>query len=159
VAIPAQRIGFEAAKLLDGMLSGSRAAAKSVFLPPIRVVTRHSTSLFAIDEPVVTGALHYIRNHLSEPMKVSQIATNLVVRRRALEQKFRTLLGRSVLDEIHRVRVEKAKELLAGTDLLVSQVARQSGFSTPQRMAAVFRKAAGVAPGDYRRQARIDHQP
>jgi LacI family transcriptional regulator len=165
VAIPAERIGFEAAKMLDRLLHGEqlketagradRRGAAAVYLPPVRVVTRHSTSTFAVDEPMITAALHYIRNHLAEPLRVSTIAAALTVRRRALEQKFRGLLGHSVLDEIHRVRVEKAKELLAGSDAPVSSVAEQSGFSTPQRMATVFRKLTGLTPGDYRRQTQV----
>ena len=155
VVIPAERIGYEAAKLLDRMFSGKRPPKEPFYLPPVRVVTRHSTSMFAVDEPMITAALHYIRNHLAEPLRVSTIATALMVRRRALEQKFRMLLGRSVLDEIHRARVERAKGLLATTDLLVSRIAEQSGFSTPQRMATVFRKITGVAPSDYRHQATV----
>ena len=54
VAIPAQRIGFEAARLLDRMLSGRRAVPKIVSLPPVRVVTRHSTSAFAVEEPLIS---------------------------------------------------------------------------------------------------------
>lgn len=156
VALPAERIGFEAAALLDRMLAGENVPGEVLFLPPVRVVTRLSTSVFAVDEPIVTAALHYIRNHLDQPLKVSTIAAELVVRRRVLEQKFRTLLRRSVLAEIHRARVERVKELLAGTDLPMSQVAQQCGFSTPQRMATVFRKIAGLTPGAYRRQAKVD---
>jgi LacI family transcriptional regulator len=159
VAIPAQRIGFEAARLLDRMLSGKRVSTEPVYLPPVRVVTRHSTSLFAVDEPIVTAALHYIRNHLAEPLRVSSIAAALTVRRRVIEEKFRTLLGRSILDEIHRVRIDKAKELLTDTDLCMSDVAAQSGFSTPQRMAMLFRRRVGCTPGDYRRQIRVRQQP
>lgn len=159
VAIPAQRIGFEAARLLDRMLSGKRVPKEPLYLPPVRVVTRQSTSMFAVDEPMVTAALHYIRNHLAEPLRVGVVAAALAVRRRALEQKFRDFLDRSILDEIHRVRVDKAKELLAATDLLVAEVAKQSGFSTPQRMANVFHKLTGLAPGDFRRQARVCQRP
>ena len=50
--------------------AGKRVPKESVFLPPVRVVTRHSTSMFAVDEPIVTAALHYIRNHLAEPLRV-----------------------------------------------------------------------------------------
>jgi LacI family transcriptional regulator len=155
VAIPAQRIGFEAARLLDRMLSSQRVPRGPVYLPPVRVVTRHSTSLFAVDEPIVVAALHYIRNHLAQPLRVGAIAAQVAVRRRVLEQKCRALLGRSVLDEIHRVRVERAKELLADTDLRVAEVSQQSGFSTPQRMATVFRQVTGLAPGAYRHQMQV----
>lgn len=155
VAIPAERIGFEAASMLDRMLSGERVPADVLFLPPIRVVTRQSTSMFAVDEPVVTAALHYIRNHLEQPLRVGRIAAALVVRRRVLEQKFRALLRRSVLDEIHRARVDRVKDLLSGSDLPMSEVAVQAGFSSPQRMATVFRKIAGLTPGDYRRRSEV----
>jgi LacI family transcriptional regulator len=153
VAIPAQRIGFEAARLLDRLLRGKRVVQNAVYLPPVRVVTRHSTSAFAVDEPMIAAALHYIQNHADAPLRVSTIAAALVVRRRVLERTFRTLLGRSVLAEIHRVRIEHVKELLATTDLRMSEVAAQAGLSTPQRMATLFRKITGLAPGQYRRQA------
>ncbi len=154
VAIPAEQIGFEAAKRLDRMLSGRRVSNDVVYLPPVHIVTRHSTSMFAVDEPIVTAALHYIRNHLTEPLNVGGIAAEVVVRRRVLEQKFRALLGRSVLAEIHRARIERVKELLAGSEQPMSEVAQRSGFSSPQRMAIVFRKLSGRSPGEYRREAR-----
>jgi LacI family transcriptional regulator len=154
VAIPAEQIGFEAAKRLDRMLAGHRVTSDVVYLPPLHIVTRHSTSTFAVDEPIVTAALHYIRNHLGEPLKVTKIAAEVVVRRRVLEQKFRSLLGRSVLAEIHRARVERVKELLATSELPMSAVAEQSGFLSPQRMAIVFRKLTDRSPGEYRREVR-----
>ena len=63
-----------------------------------------------------------------------------------------------MLAEIHRVRIEHVKELLATTDLRMSEVAAQTGLSTPQRMATLFRKITGLAPGQYRRQAQVGRQ-
>ena len=154
VAIPAERIGFEAAKLLDHMLLVKRSSNKTVFLPPVRIVTRQSSSVFAVEEPIVTAALHYIRNHYAERLKVSTIAAALAVRRRVLERNFRSLLGHSVLAEIHQVRVENAKKLLVTTNLPISEVAKQSGFSTAQQMATVFRKITGIPPSQYRRNCK-----
>ncbi len=159
IAIPIPKIAFEAARLLDRMMSGKPVDPGPLYVPPIRVVTRQSTNMFTVDEPIVVAALHYIRNHVSERLNVSRIAADLSVHRRMLEEKFRTLLRRSVLDEIHRVRVERAKELLATTDLPVSTVARQSGFLTPERMAKVFGKVAGMTASQYRRQTRVRPHP
>ncbi len=158
IAVPTLKIGFEAARLLDQMMSGKPVAAKPLFLPPIRVVTRQSTSLFAVDEPIVTAALHHIRNHLAEPLGVNNICTALCVCRRTLERKFRELLGHSILEEIRRVRIERAKELLASTDLPISRIARQSGFSTARRFAEIFRTAAGSTPSEYRREIQMGRQ-
>jgi LacI family transcriptional regulator len=110
--------------------------------------------MFAVDDPVVSGALLYVRNHLAEPLNVNILAAELVVSRRVLEKKFRELLGRSVLSEIHRARIELARELL-GTDLQVLQVARQTGFSSSQMFATVFRRLTGFSPRDYRRENQI----
>ena len=49
-------------------------------------------------------------------------------------------------------RIERVKELLAGTELPMSEVAVQTGFLSPQRMAIVFRKLTSRSPGEYRRQ-------
>jgi LacI family transcriptional regulator len=154
VAIPAERIGFEAAQLLDRLMSGGRPPAKPCYLPPTRIVTRQSTSMFAIDDPMVAEALLHIRNHMGGPLNVHKLIGELAVSRRDLEKKFRALLGRSVLDEIHRARIELARELL-DTDLQVVQVARQAGFSSPQLFATVFRRLTGVSPSQYRRNNRL----
>ncbi len=154
IALPAERIGFEAAKLLDRMMAGKAAPAEPVCLPPVRVVTRHSTSLSAVEDPLILAALEYIREHLADPIRVQAMAESLVVRRRHLEEKFRTVLKRSILAEIYRARIEKAKELLSQGNLQMSQVARQSGFSAAQRLATVFRRLAGMSPREYRRLTR-----
>jgi LacI family transcriptional regulator len=151
IALPAQRIGFEAAKLLDGLMCGKAAPAEPLYLPPARVVTRHSTSLLAVDDPLILAALNYIRDHLDDRIRIKDMADELVVRRRHLEEKFRSVLKRSVLTEISRARVEKAKELLADADLQMSDVARQAGFFSAQRMATIFRRFAGMSPREYRR--------
>lgn len=153
VAIPGQRVGYEAARLLDEMLSGRSVSRKPLLLPPRCVVSRQSTSMLAIDDLVVAAALRYIANHVAEPLRVGAIASELAVPRRALERKFRLLLGSSVLAEIHRARVEKAKEMLATSDLKMSQIARRLGFSNAQRLAVVFRKMTGSAPRTFRRQS------
>jgi LacI family transcriptional regulator len=153
VAIPAERIGYEAARILDRMLAGRPVSREPLFLPPTRVVARHSTSALAVEDPLVAAAMHFIRRHVADRMSVAHIAAELAVRRRALEKKFHACLGASVLAEIHRVRVNEAKELLAVTDLKVSQVARRTGFSTPQRLAVVFRRLEGMTPNAYRRQS------
>ena len=121
----------------------------------MRVVIRQSTSEMAVDVPAVAAAIRYIRNHLSEPIRVATVVNTLGVHRRELEQKFRAVLGRSVLEEIHRTRLEQAKQLLPGTDMSMSHIARRCGFSTAQRLAVVFRQTAGIVPSLYRRQFRV----
>ncbi|HEV2605585.1 MAG TPA: AraC family transcriptional regulator [Microvirga sp.] len=50
--------------------------------------------------------------------------------------------------------VERAREMLEGTDLSVTEVAAAVGYDDPSQLAAAFRKALGVSPTQYRRERR-----
>jgi LacI family transcriptional regulator len=154
IAIPDERIGYEAAHLLDQMMSDRRRPTAPLFLPPVRVVARQSTDTLAVSDPVVSAAIRFIYEHATEGLNVESVVLHVAVHRRELERKFRRIVGHSVLHELRRNRIEHAKRLLAATRLPMSRIARQSGFSTPQRMAAVFQSFERVSPTAYRRRVR-----
>jgi LacI family transcriptional regulator len=154
IGVPAERIGYRAAAVLDSLMSGGPPPPRPVLLPPLHVVTRRSTDVLAVEDEVLQAALVYLRQHVRESLTVAQVARDLAVSRRLLERRFRDVLGRSVLEQIHRMRVERAKELLADTSLPIDSVAVQAGFSGVRRLDVVFAKTAGMSPTAYRRQAR-----
>jgi LacI family transcriptional regulator len=78
----------------------------------------------------------------------------LTLSRSTLQRRFRQFLGHSVHDEIVRVRLNRAQELLAETDLPLSLVAQRSGFNHQEYLGAVFRARLGRTPASYRRIAR-----
>lgn len=155
VATPARQIGYEAAKLLDGLMAGRAAPREPVFLPPIGVVTRRSTDALAIDDPCVAAALDFIAKRIEGDIGVEDVAQFAAIGRRTLEHRFRKILGHTVLQEIRRTRIQRVKQLLSDTDLPMPAIARRSGFSTPQRMATVFRSETGLTPSQYRRQTQV----
>jgi LacI family transcriptional regulator len=151
VSVPSERIGYEAASLLDQMIEGE-LAPQSVFLPPVGVVTRQSTDTMAISDPIVSAAMKFMYERAVQGINVESVVLHVGTSRRELERKFRQIVGSSVLLELRRIRLERAKSLLRGTSLPMSAVARQSGFSTPQRMATVFMQFEKTSPRAYRRQ-------
>ncbi|MEN6495936.1 MAG: DNA-binding transcriptional regulator [Thermoguttaceae bacterium] len=153
IAVPSQHIGYEAAALLDRLMAGQSAPAEPILLPPLRVVTRHSTDIMAVEDEIVQAAIQHIRRHASEPMPVVDVAGALAVGRRDLERRFRRLLDRSVLEEIHRVRIEQAAILLADTHLPVSTVARRAGFTSSRQLDGLFARLKGMTPTAFRRRA------
>lgn len=155
VALQTQKIGFEAAALLDRMMNGEAPPKDPILLPPVGVVSRQSTNLLAIADEDVLAAVRYIRERGHEQLTVRDVLEAVPVNRRYLERKFRQHLGRTPLQEIQRVRLEKAKELLSGTDLSMPAVARRSGFPNPERLANVFRASTGMTPTQYRRKFRL----
>jgi LacI family transcriptional regulator len=144
--------GYLGAALLDRMIAGERPPADPIIVPPRAVVVRQSTSVSAIEDPVVSAALSMIREHACNGLQVRDVAQHMPVSRSVLQRRFLAVLGRSVHNEIIRVQLRKAQELLKETDLTVRTVAEKAGFKHPEYMAAVFKSRLGVTPGQYRKR-------
>jgi LacI family transcriptional regulator len=155
IAVPLERVGYEAAALLEKLMSGKRAPSEPILLPPVRVVARQSSEILAIDVPEVARALHYIREHAFEHINVKDINRAAAVNRRRLERMFRRQLGRTPHQEIIRVRVQRAKQLLSSTNLPMPLIAERSGFDSARRFTANFRATTGTSPSAYRRQFQL----
>jgi LacI family transcriptional regulator len=153
IALPFEEAGRRAAELLAEQLEGRRVSRKPILLPPLRVVERASTDIIAINDPDVSAAVRFIREHRGRPLRVQDLLDELAISRRALERKFRAALGRSPLHEIRRAHVEYAKELLATTNLPLKKIAELSGFSRVEHFTTTLRRASGMTPGQWRRRA------
>src|SRR5208283_5644981 len=81
---------------------------------------------------------------------VPHVAAEVGVSRRVLERKFLKFLQRTPREEILRQRTERAKLLLAHSDMSVEAVAHHSGFLSFTNLARVFRRATGETPRSYR---------
>jgi len=148
----AEQVGVEAAALLDRMIAGEPPPDAPVLLPPVGVVTRQSTDIVAIDDPDVAAVLRFIREHTGEAVGVEDALAETRVSRRLIEQRFKAALGRTPLQEIHRVRIERAKHLLASTDRTVAEVAADCGFGSMKRLEVNFRRLVGEPPSAYRKR-------
>lgn len=152
VAVPYRELGEAACARLMRRLRGERTSAAPLILKPHGVVSRRSTEVLAVDDAAVAGAMRFIRAHASDPIRVSDVVAASQVGRRSLEHRFRSVLGRTILDEIQRAHVEVAKRLLMHGDHGLVQVALGSGFNDPSRLNQVFRAHLGQSPGEFRRK-------
>lgn len=149
----AQQAGREAAKLLDLMMSGQSVEPLPHLIRPLRVVTRQSTDVIAISDPDIAKAMKYIRDHACEGINVNSVLQHVPLSRRVLEKRFQELIGRTPHQEITRRRFDQVRRLLVDTDLTLGQIARKTGFRNEDYLSVAFRKAAGISPGQYRKQS------
>lgn len=152
VILPAERIGYEAAALLDRLLAGEKPPSEPILLPPTGVATRRSTEVLAIDDGDVVTAVRFIREHAHLPLSVTDVAREVAVGRRTLERRCQHALGWGLGEEIRRAHLERARRLLARMNLPMKTVAEQAGFSGLRHMGEVFRQQLGMPPTAYRRQ-------
>jgi LacI family transcriptional regulator len=149
-----EQVGFEAAQALDKLMNGGAIEEKSILFSPTTVITRRSTDITTTSDSTVSQALLFIRENADKPIQVEDVLDQVAISRRSLEHKFKALLNRTPLAEIHRVHVEQAKRLLTETELPISVVAERSGFSSTSQMNMVFRRNTGKSPREFRRQPR-----
>ena len=149
---PAEQIGYEAACLLEGMMRGKRPRKRPLLFPPTGIIIRHSTDTLAIDDEIVRDALRLIRERAPDGIHVSDVVRELAVARRALEQRFVRLVGRTPAAEIRRVRIEAAKRYLVESDKSIAQISRVTGFGHQDLFSRVFRRSVGLTPSQFRRQ-------
>lgn len=150
IAVPLTGVGFEAARVLDGMMVGGPRPAAPILLPAGEVVVRQSTDAGVPGDAVLAAALRYIRDHSDTSIGVEDIVGACGVSRSSLERRFRAALGRGPRAELIRVRVEHAKRLLAETPLPVKQIARAAGFHDTRHLSVTFRGKTGMSPVEYR---------
>jgi LacI family transcriptional regulator len=154
-----ERIGYEAAELLDRLMAGAEAEFEERMIPPVGVVTRLSTDVLAIDDARVAGAVRFIREHACHGITVRDVLGQTPLSRTALERYFRRYLGRSPQAEIRSVQLKRVKQLLAETELTMDRIAELTGFEHPEYLSVVFKRTQGRTPGQYRREAQAAAAP
>lgn len=147
-----QRAGWCAAVLLAQMMAGGKAAPEPHCIPPLGVATRQSTDTLAVDDPRIAGALRYIREHATEGLRVDAVLTRFPMARRSLELRMKKLIGRSPQEEIRRVQISRARELLSGSTLRLTEIAERCGFRYPEYLTVAFKRETGLSPREYRKQ-------
>lgn len=154
----ARAIGYRAAAMLHGMITRGESPPPVTFVEPGSVLARASTATLAVADPDVAAAMRFLRAHACKAITIPHVAKTLGISRRTLERSFMRHVGHSPTVEITRARLERAKELLIGTDLSLPAVARQTGFFHAETLQRVFKKHVGVTPGEYRRAHRANSQ-
>jgi LacI family transcriptional regulator len=154
VDVGVERAGYEAAALLDRLMSKKLVTERRIFLPPIGVVVRQSTDVVALADRALAELIRYVREHACSGLRVEDLLERTPLSRSSLQRRFKAVLGRTPKAEILRTQLERAKELLAHTDLPIAEVAGRCGFAQLKRFSGAFHAKIGMPPGAYRRRVR-----
>lgn len=103
-----------------------------------------------VDDALVNSALDIIWTRSHRPLSVDQLVAQLPTTRRTLERRMMATLGHSVLDEINRCRLSRAKRLLTETNLPVKSVAFMAGFRDHESLRRLMANQEGCSPSAYR---------
>jgi LacI family transcriptional regulator len=150
VDVNSEGVGYEAAALLDRLMDGRKAPNKATAVAPRGVITRLSTDMVASEDEEVNRAVRYIRENACGGVQVSDVVNFMGMSRATLQQRMKQIVGRTIHQEIQRVRLARVQELLVMSGLTIKQVTREAGFASVQYMTRVFRATTGETPAKYR---------
>ena len=103
----------------------------------------------------LTGRVQaYIRENYRDPaLNASMIADYMGMNLSTLSHQYKAATGSGVLDELHTVRLEAAKSLLA-EGASVRETAERTGYAAPRALIRAFKRYEGLTPGQYAKQTR-----
>ncbi|MDI4645646.1 response regulator transcription factor [Cohnella hashimotonis] len=101
----------------------------------------------------ITKAIQYIKQHYKENISLQAVADHVNLSFSYLSFLFKKELQITFIDYLNRYRIERAKELMASTQMKSYDIAVEVGFSPEYTyFSKVFKKVTGLNPNDYRRQ-------
>jgi LacI family transcriptional regulator len=153
VAVDMERAGYAAAELLDQLMRKTLTKQRCVTFEPQEVVSRASTQRLQVTDRLVIKALEFVRINAGLNIRVSDVADHLGVTQRWVEKRFAQTMGRSVMDEIQRVRMDTVRSLVAKTALPFSTIAHRCGFTSANHLGVLFRQMSGSTMSEFRQQS------
>jgi LacI family transcriptional regulator len=144
-----QMVGYRGAEILDRLMRGENPPEQPVRIPPIGLLTRKSSDLLAVPHSGVAKSLRFISEHYHQPISVKDLVGVAGLSRRGLYSAFLEHVGRSPGEELHRVRIEHAKKLLAQGQQKTEVLAEMCGYQSVTGFWMAFKQATGMSPKQY----------
>ena len=152
---PAEEMGYQAAKILHKMILGKRVPPITE-LTKVQVIARESTVGTVHSSGNLDDVLTYIEMHACTGILVDELPKIMGVSRRYFQKHFLEKVGHTPMQEIHRIRLERAKTLLRQTQLSIARIAGMVGFDEQAAFGKFFRQQTQQTPRAYRKQEAKD---
>jgi AraC-like DNA-binding protein len=135
----------------------SAVAASAALADMVRMAGRICPELSRGRRPeyeAVVPVLRYVRDHLADPLDRATLARVAGFSVPHLHTLFRSALGAAPMDVVRQQRMNRARQLLLGSDLPIREIGRLCGFSDPYYFSRAFHRTEGTPPSRYRRLQR-----
>ncbi len=120
-------------------------------------IDRESQTAFAMfkgqknhKDLAVIKAQEYIEKNIQEKITLDELAELTALGRRSFERRFKQATNNSVLEYIHRVKIEAAKRSFESSRKNISEVMFDVGYTDTKAFRTIFKKITGLTPIEYR---------
>lgn len=105
------------------------------------------------DNDNLREAVAFIEANYARPLNMATVSNHVSLNYSYFSEAFKAYTGESFVVYLKKVRIERAKELLARRDLKVIEVGGAVGFENAKQFARVFKELEGISPNEYRSKA------
>ncbi|MNG12783.1 HTH-type transcriptional activator Btr [compost metagenome] len=95
-------------------------------------------------------ATQYIQENFDKDLNMAMVSNHVSFNYSYFSQAFKEYTGESFVHYLKRLRIERARELLATTDFKVYEISEKAGFENVKHFSRVFKEMEGVSPQEYR---------
>ncbi len=138
-------------KLISSESVDEVLAQMKEFLSQISDVATFSSQHIVIDR-----ALAYINDHFNQQITLEQVAEEINRSPYYFSHLFRKVMNMTFVEYITQTRIKKAKELLLGDDLTISEISSGIGYQDPNYFSRVFKAICGVSPKQWKTQKKLE---
>lgn len=121
-------------------------------LPSGTLLVRENPNSKRFDR-AITRAIELMKEKLEQPLRIAALARAVGVSRAAFARRFVQATGFSPLRFLHTLRLERAAQLLAETDLSLATIAEQVGYSSEFAFSRAFKRHRGLPPSIFRKNS------
>jgi transcriptional regulator GlxA family with amidase domain len=138
----------------------ANAAARYIFHPTLRPFGTSQNPaglepLGSIAPDSVKQAISVMERHLENTLTIPEIARKVKMSHRQLDRLFLRYAGKSPAIYYRDIRLDRARSLVTQTDMLMSEIAVASGFSTQVHFSRSYKERFGIPPRTDRVEGRI----
>lgn len=114
--------------------------------------SRVRTAVSQQAQSAIPAIVRYIEQHYNKELTLQDIASHFYLSREYISRKFKQETGENLIDFLCRIRIDKAKLLLANPHFKIAQVAEMVGYADEKYFSKVFKKLTGQSPNQFRKR-------
>lgn len=145
-----EKSGSEVAKTATRMIRQRRYEESDIIIHPVDVVSRISSSAFAVNDPEILKAMQYIHQNLESKINVEDVLSKVPLSRRLLEVRFKRATGSTIYNYISRARMSRFAQLILESDDSITNIAVRMNETDTKGITRRFRDFYGCTPSEYR---------
>ena len=152
VQMASKQGGYNAAHLLHQIIQGKeKMNGQRVIVKATGITSRQSTNALMVQNKEVRKALRFIRENHNQNIQVRDVVKSTSLSHRTLNDLFHAELGKSIIKQLNKVRINYISRLLIDTEMKVQEISLFVGYKDDRHFSRYFKRATGLTPQAYRR--------